>query len=262
MLERVADGLWCFEDQVRLPLGIALMARTTVVQLPGDRVLLHAPLRIDDERARAIEAIGEPAVLVAPSCLHFMFLKAAAARWPRAKVLAAPRLARKLGDFRFSPLPRDGACEGAGDTLLVRRIEGFPFLDEHVFHHAATGTLIATDLVFNVRACSSFAARLMLWCAGAYGKVAQGIEWRLLLRDRQAAAESAFDVLAWGADRIVMAHGEIVASGGQQALARALRWIAPSSARALLGQGAGAVLDQTQREKLAQRIEQGPPVKR
>lgn len=237
MLTSVADDLWAWEENLRLPLGLRLPTRTTVVRLEGDKVLLHSPLAIDDARAKAIEEIGEPTVLVAPSCIHYMFLKKAKERWPKARVLGPAGLERKLKDFAFDALPVSGACDALGDTLRVRKIEGFPYISEHVFFHAKTRTLLSTDLVFNIHALDNFGMKFFLWLAGGWKKLSQPMEVRLFLRDRPAAAQSIADVLAWDFDRVIMGHGDVVPSGAHPGVSAALRWIGKGAVKGLLPAG-------------------------
>jgi hypothetical protein len=228
MLTPIADDLFGFEQDLRLP-GMLLPTRTTVMRLSDGKVLVHSPLAIDDARAKAIEAIGEVSYLVAPSCIHFLFLKAAMDRWPKARVFGAPGLEKKkgMGAVSFERLPAEGAPDAFGGDLVVRRVEGFPYIGEHVFLHPKTRTLVCTDLVFNVHEARGLGAPIFLRLVGAWKELAQSRVWRLLARERAAASRSVADVLAWDFDRIVMGHGSVVEKDGRAQLARALRWLVP-----------------------------------
>ncbi len=48
---------------------------------------------------------------------------------------------------------------------------------------------------------------------------------RLLVRDRDAFRRSLAKILAWPIERIVLAHGAVVESGGRAALAAAYAWV-------------------------------------
>ena len=48
---------------------------------------------------------------------------------------------------------------------------------------------------------------------------------RVLIRDRAAAREQVGRMLAWDADRIVLAHGDIIETGGREVLRRAYAWL-------------------------------------
>lgn len=220
MLDRIADHVFAFTDDLRLPGGMLLPSRTTLVRR-GGRVLVHSPLAIDDARAAQIEALGEIDAIVAPSKIHFLFLKKAIERWPRARVWGAPGLETKTKDVAFEPLPQMGEVEG----LHVRKIEGFPYIEEHVFLHEPSRTLVVTDLVFNIHEARGMGMPLYLRVVGAWKKTAQSVLWRILSRDKPAAKRTAADMFAWDFDRVVMAHGEPLEGDAKATLAVALAWL-------------------------------------
>jgi hypothetical protein len=213
MLDPIADDVFAFTDDLRLPGGMLLPSRTTLVRR-GGRVLVHSPLAIDDARAAEIEALGEVDAIVAPSKIHFLFLRAALRRWPRARVHGAPGLERKAPGVVFEPLPPEGEIE----RLRVQKIEGFPYIDEHVFFEPRSRTLVVTDLVFNIHDARGTGMPLFLRCVGAWKKTAQSKVWRFLSRDRPAARRTLEPVFSWDFDRVVMAHGDVLE--GEDAKAR------------------------------------------
>lgn len=224
MLAKITDGIWGYEQELKLPLGMRLPSRTTIIRRSGGGLVVHSPLGFDDETAKAIDDLGEVKAIVAPSCIHYLFLEAATKRWPNARVLGAPGLEKKapVKGVSFERLPHDGVVDALGEDLVVRRIDGVPYMTEHVFLHRPTGSLVVTDLVFNVHRCSSWGMRFYLRCMGAWEKTAQSAVWRMLTKDKSAAAESARAVLAWDFERIVVAHGDVVTENAHATLAGAL----------------------------------------
>src|SRR5271170_8206523 len=97
MLHLIADDVWGHEQDLRLPGGLPLPCRATVIRLRDGGLVLHSPLAIDDATARELAALGEVRALVAPNCVHWLFLKGAMERFPRARVFGAPGLERKVG---------------------------------------------------------------------------------------------------------------------------------------------------------------------
>lgn len=225
MLKPVCDDLWSHETHVRLPGGLLMPSRATIVRLAGGGLVVHSPLAIDDAVADEIKAIGEVRFLVAPNCLHWMFLRAAKERYPDARVLGAPGLKKKLGTLYFDPLPEAGHIDGLGADLSVQQIQGAPFMNEHVFFHEPSRSLILTDLIFNMRHCKGFMMNLVLRAVGAYEKTAQSRIWRLVVNDRVAVARGVSKILAWDFDRLIVAHGEIVSGEAREIARRALAWM-------------------------------------
>ncbi|MEM9693639.1 MAG: DUF4336 domain-containing protein [Myxococcota bacterium] len=218
----LADDLWCAESELRTPLGVVFPIRMTVVR-HGDELTLLSPIAVDDDLGRALETLGRVRNIVAPNLFHHVHLEAAAQRFPQASLWAPPGLAKKRPDLTF-----DATLEGGSTPfgLEVLALEGAPALHEHVFFHAPSGTLVVTDLVFNMSDAANWISRFVFrYVARAYQRVAQSRLFRLFVKDRAAAASSLGRMLELDFDRLVMAHGDIVATGGRAALAEGTRWM-------------------------------------
>ena len=112
MLTPLARDLWGADGTAPQPGGVVLPTRMTIARLRDGSLWLHSPVEVDDALAAEIDALGEVRTLVAPNLLHYRFLGAAAARWPTAKVLGAPGLARKRPDLRIDGELVEGAIQG------------------------------------------------------------------------------------------------------------------------------------------------------
>jgi hypothetical protein len=55
--------------------------------------------------------------------------------------------------------------------------------------------------------------------------------FRVGLSNRCAAGRALDEILAWNFDRIIVGHGEIVETGGREALARGYAWLRPLDLR-------------------------------
>src|SRR5689334_12875766 len=124
MLSPIAEDIWGFHQDFRLPGGMRMDTRTTIVRLPSERLVVHAPLDIDDALARKIDELGEVAFIVAPSCLHHVYVKAAADRWSSSRVYGPPGLEAKQPTLKFERLPPSGTPTPWESDLRVRLIEG------------------------------------------------------------------------------------------------------------------------------------------
>jgi len=233
MLRTITDDLWTLERDIRLSGGMRMPARATMLRLSkGDELLVHSPLAIDDETARAISRIGNVTCIVAPNCMHHLFLRDAVARWPKARLFGPPGLERKSKGLAFDALPAEGPI--LDGSVSVRRIDGAPLIAEHVFLHPRSRTLLVSDLVFNVHTSPGVSLPFFLRLVGAWKKLGQSRVWKLLTKDRAAAAQSAQDLLLWDFDRLVMAHGDIVDAGAHAKMESALAWMCKSPAPPLL----------------------------
>ena len=223
-----------FELAQTLPGRLHLPARMTVLPLSHGGLALVSPIPIDDTLAQKLETLGEVRFLIAPNLLHHLYLGAASERYPRATVLAPPGLRNKRPDLRIDLTLRDELVPALTESVDVHRIEGAPTMDEFVFFHRATRSLVVTDLVFNVQRPEGWLAHFVLYLVGCHGRFAQSRTWRLLVKDRAAASRALERVLALPFETLIMAHGDIVHSDGQQdaraLLADALRWLLPTRA--------------------------------
>jgi hypothetical protein len=122
-----------------------------------------------------------------------------------------------------------------GDELWVERIEGAPWITEHALFHERSRSLIVSDLFFNVRRPNGFMTNLFFRIVGAHRKTAQSRVWRLLVKDRTAAARSAEAVLGWDFERVIVGHGDIVEEDARERARAALAWMTePSSPKCLV----------------------------
>lgn len=236
MLQHIAEDIWAHQTDLRLPLGMSMPCRATILRLTDGSLVVHSPLAIDDATATEIDRLGDVRFLIAPNCLHWMYLKAAKERYPQARVFGSPGLEKKLGGFSFEPLPATGRIAGMREDIRVERIEGAPSLTEHVFLHERSRSLLVTDLFFNIHECRSFGMRTVLRVVGAWKKTAQSRALRFGVKDRQAAGRSAAEVVSWDFDRVVVGHGDIVEGDARARAAEALSWMM-SGTRPLLGGG-------------------------
>ena len=227
-LTALAPDLWVATRPLRLPVG-DIGARMTIVRLPNGGLFLHSPVRLDAETHAALDALGPVRYVVAPSRLHHLFVGDYARAYPSARLFGAPGLAKKRTDLHFDSVLGDEAPLEWRDILDQHLFRGAPAINEVVFFHRASRTLILTDLAFNVTQPGRGRARMFLALLGAVGRFGPHRLTRLLIRDRAAAKASVRHILSWDFDRVTMAHGDVLEWDGVQRLVEA----SPSSARIL-----------------------------
>jgi hypothetical protein len=143
----------------------------TVLPLGVGKLAVISPIPMDDSLARAVSAQGEVAFLISPNLFHHLYLGDAARRFSQARVLAPPGLGAKRPDLSIhgtldQPLPPELAT-----AVEVMRLEGAASIDEHVFFHRESRTLVVTDLVFNVVEPQGMLAHLILFLVGCHGRL-------------------------------------------------------------------------------------------
>jgi hypothetical protein len=220
-MEVIAEEVWGVPGAAHLPGGVVFPLRMTVIRLPDGGLWLHSPVALDDTTARAIEALGPVRHLVAPSLLHDLHAGAAKARWPAARLHAPTALRARRPDLPIDEDLSDGSPWG--DAIVAVAIRGAPKLDEFEFLHRPSRTLLVTDLAFHVLTPATFATKLVLCGVGCHGRLGSSRAWRwVFAEDRAAVAASVERLLALDFDRLVPAHGDVIASGAAPALRQAL----------------------------------------
>jgi hypothetical protein len=210
----IADALLTMGPGVKLPI------RSTILRHEG-RLAILSPVHFTDDQARAIDALGKVEWLIAPNLYHHLFLTKAKARWPGARIAAPRGLEKKEPALTFDAWLEDGSPFPA--LIQTQPIAGVPMIGEHTFIHAASKTLIVTDLLFHVLEASNFATWMMLHVvSGALGRCAPSRMWRWLCKDKAARDASLDAVLRYDFDKMIPAHGLIVTADAHALVRTAL----------------------------------------
>jgi len=221
----VADQIWELAHDIRMLPGVLLPARMLVIRLEGGSLALWSPVPLDDHVVSAIRSLGEVTVIIAPNNYHHLYLRGAMEHFPHATVWAAPGLPAKRKDLAFLQTLGPGASPPWAAQLKPLFLAGAPKMDETVFLHRASRTLIVTDSVFNITQVRGPLSKTMFRLMGSFGGPAQGRIWRSVVADRAAMATSTRAVLAEDFDRLIMAHGDVINTGGRSVLQKAAAWL-------------------------------------
>ena len=222
----VAPDLWLAERPFKLPyVRVDIGTRMTVIRLLQGGLLIHSPVKLDAELRRSIDALGETRAIVAPNRLHHLFIQDYIAAYPEARVYAAPSLPEKRPDLRFDDTLSDTPQAEWRGQVEQHLFRGAPPLNEVVFLHPATRTLILTDLAFNLPTETARKSPLfyLLWDVGHFGPH-RFVRLRGI-RDWEAARDSVERILRWDFDRIIVSHGNVLEGGGHEHFAEAFAFL-------------------------------------
>ena len=218
MLRQIDTDIWTTEASQRF-LGAEVGTRMTVIRLAGGSLFVHSPVHLDDEIRAALDSIGPVRHVVAPNRFHHLHAADYPRNYPEAKLYAAPGLETKRRDLHFDEILSDeapAAWRGQIDQLVFR---GFSPLNETVFFHRSSRTVLVTDLLFNVTHTDSAWTRFVLTLDGGFGGPAVARTFRLPMRMRKGTVlDSVARILKWDFDRITVAHGDVVERNAKTAL--------------------------------------------
>jgi hypothetical protein len=198
-----------------------------VVRLSSGALWVWSPIALTPGLKSEIDALGPVVHLVSPNKLHHLFLGQWKDAYPQARLYASPGLAKRRRDLVFDATLGDGAEPGwAGEIDQVAMV-GSVAMTEIVFFHRESRTAIFADLVQNFRpgwfkGWRGFVARLdgLVMPHGGAPR-----EWRLNFLRRGRARRALARILAWDAERVVIAHGEMTQSGGASFIRKTFRWL-------------------------------------
>jgi hypothetical protein len=106
--------------------------------------------------------------------------------------------------------------------LQIIPLGGMPKVNEVVFFHRETRTLIVSDLAFNLLEAQGLGAWVILSIFGTYRKFGVSRFFLRFVEDRAAFLASLKKVCELDFDRIVVGHGHVVTENGKLKLAEAL----------------------------------------
>lgn len=215
-MRAIAQGVHVTEAPLRF-FGIEVGARMTVLETDAG-LLVHSPLAVELE---TLEAVGEPAHVVAPNKLHHLY----AGPWIERglPVWAAPGLPEKRKDLAFAGV-LEHERHPFGDDIGVYPLTCFPFSSEVVLHHRPSGTLVVTDLVFNFGPDAPLLTRAAMTLALGYPGCCTTLLERVGFH-RSVARTEIRALLELDFDRLVMSHGNVIDTGGKNALRNAFGWL-------------------------------------
>ncbi|QJE97367.1 hypothetical protein [Luteolibacter luteus] len=168
----------------------------------------------------AIRELGEPRWLAEAMLLHDTYAAEGPAHFPGLPMLG-PAGFGEIVKFEVDPLLPEP--EAWGGEVKVLRLEGAPKLEEHVFLHVPSRTLIVADLIFNFRTDETGWNRFFhRHIAGFHRYPGMSRIFRWFVSDNEAFRRSLEEVMSWDFDRIIPGHGEPIESGGKELLRRAM----------------------------------------
>jgi hypothetical protein len=203
----VPDAIWATERPVWFG-GVRLRSRTTVVRLAGGALWVHSPCPPTDDVCAELDALGEVRWIVVPNRYHHLQTPATAARYPNALVVGPKSVQSRNPQVHLTMPTDDPAYLRATPELTAIQLAGVPFLDETVFFHAASGSLIAADLLISACARDHWTWRTAARIWGRYGKVRTPPDVRMHTRASAAVAESIAQMRALPLQRILVAHAD------------------------------------------------------
>jgi hypothetical protein len=227
MLQPFGEDIWLADGPTTEVIGFRYPTRSVIIRLSDGGLFVWSPTRLTADLRSAVEALGVVKALVAPNSLHHMFLDEWAAAYPDARLYAAPGLRRRRPDIAFHDDLGDTPSPAWAQDIDQVVVRGNLITTEVVFFHRKSRTVLFTDLIqhLDLKTLSGWRALVARLDLMAAPLPETPRKFRTAFVDRPAARKAFRRILAWPADRVVMAHAAPVTSDGQAFIGRAFRWL-------------------------------------
>lgn len=231
-LKPVANDIWLVDGPSIRFYGVPFSTRMTVVRLENGDVWLHSPTKICNSLRDEITALGPVRHLIAPNWIHYAYIREWQAAFPDARAYAAPgvvaRAKKHEMNIRFDENLSQDAPDAWAGQIEQMIVEGSKIHREAVFFHQSSKTLILTDLIENFEPDKlSWLLRILTRIGGIQdpdGQMPRDMQMTFSKgrRKLRAAVEQMID---WGPERIILAHGRWYDKDAIAELKRSFRWV-------------------------------------
>lgn len=221
LLQPLAEHVWTDAEPMRF-YGLPIGRRVTVVRQAAGGLIVFSPLRWSAARQAELEALGRVDLMIVANRWHDRYFDEYLPRLPRCRFAANPAVRANHAAWPLRPLEE---CADALADFEWRTLPGLPVLEETVFFHRPSRTLIVADLLFHVEPGADRLSRTLLALAGLGGRPGPSRLEKLLVRDRAAFAAGWREVLAWDPARVCVGHGRVIEQNVPQVLREAYAFL-------------------------------------
>ena len=230
MLKQVDTNIWIQEQSLQY-WGLEVGTRMTVIRLSGDRLVLISPVKLDTENQREISNLGEVVYIIAPNLFHYLYIQDCKNIYPQAQLLAVPGLANKQPELKIDCVFFQDEIDFQSELeyilfagFRVSLITKAATLNEVVFYHRASKTLILTDTAFNFDRSFPWLTQLGAKLMGSYNTLQPSLLEKLVIEDKEQVKASVEKIFNWDFQRVIMAHGSIVENDAKAQLKKGYDW--------------------------------------
>ena len=236
ILKQVDEDIWIVDGPiVKMAMygtSIPFPTRMTIVRLSNGELWCHSPTELTLELKAQIDSLGLVRHLISPNKIHYAHIDTWARAYPEATAWASSgvrdRAAQQKIEVTFDADLEDEAASEWVEDLDQLVFRGSRFMDEVVFFHRKSSTLILTDLIENFEPDKvSKWFRWLLQLGGVVdpdGKIP--LDLRMTFWGQKEQARTCFKrMLQWKPEKVILAHGRWYENNGTAELQRAFRWL-------------------------------------
>lgn len=233
-LKAIGDNIWIVDSSVvemSIFAGITIPfpTRMTIIRLNNDDLWIHSPTSLTDDLKKEIDQLGKVRHLISPNKLHYTHIPIWAKTYPDAISWASwdveKRAKRQNISIKFDKKLRDSVPWK--EEIKQYHVRG-NFLEEVIFFHPPSKTLILTDLIenFELHKVSKWFHLPLKLAGNAAPDGKMPLDLRLTFFGHKTQLNKALEqMLTWQPDRVIISHGRWYSENGVMELKRAFRWL-------------------------------------
>jgi hypothetical protein len=235
-LKRFADDIWFIDGGTipywapPIPVSFTYAQRSVVIRLRDGSLIINSPVKWRPDLKPKVDALGRVAHLVTPNKLHHLNVSDWVRAYPAAGLHAPPGLSRKRPDLRIDSVLGDVAPASWAGEIDQMVFRGSFFMDEVVFFHRATRTLVLGDLIENHEPSVLSSSAQRFWARRNAMLAPDGStpkNFRLSFLRRDLARACLRRMLDWEPERVIVLHGRCAEQDASGFLNRAFGWLGP-----------------------------------
>jgi hypothetical protein len=227
-LKQFGPNIWIADGPVvAAAAGFRYPTRMAIIRLSHGGLFAWSPVGLSDSLRAEVDAIGPVQHLIGPNALHHLFLAEWKHAWPAATLHAPPGLRERRPDIVFeADLANEPGADWVGEIDQVV-MGGNRITTEVVFFHRTSATVLFADLLQQIPAdlVSGWRAVVAKLDRMTGPEPSVPRKFRLAFADRRAARASLGQILAWPAEKVLIAHGTPVERDARAFLHRAFAWL-------------------------------------
>jgi hypothetical protein len=203
---------------IPMPL-MKLPVRSVIVKLSNANILISPGSRLTEKDYKEMGNITD---VIAPNLFHCGGIAKAKQFLPEAKTWGVVGVKKLKPEIKWSEILEPQKWPYNKELEMIA-IQGISKINEVLFFHPETKSLIVTDLCFNIRNTKGFGPWLILNLFGTYNRFGISKFFLKYADDKKAFINSMENLLKIDFENIIVSHGENVMGGAKELLIKALK---------------------------------------
>lgn len=231
-LREFGQNLWIADGPLVRDMGLLFPTRMTVAKLSDGALWVSSPVPVRPDSLGHLTEKGPVRYLVAGTPRHVWRLAEWHKLFPEAE-LWVPK--GSLFTLKKGRLPFNGTLGDTPPAAWAKDLDqvlfkGNPLIEEVVFLHKPSRTVILDDLIQNVPALDGMPLRNAVFRLAGVAYPDGGVprDGRLTFVHRRLARQSLDKLLSWDFDKLIIAHGVCIEKDAKAYVERAFQWLSPS----------------------------------